>query len=70
MIEYWSVDTDYDSVVFRSVWQDYRKNSEREDSLRVMSKAEIAVPHQENRIICVKSVDVFGWESEVVISLD
>jgi adenine-specific DNA-methyltransferase len=70
LIEYWSVDTDYDSVVFRSVWQDYRKNSEREDSLRVMSKAKIAVPHQENRIICVKSVDVFGWESEVVISLD
>lgn len=70
LIEYWSIDTDYDSVVFRSVWQDYRKNSEREDSLRVMSKAEIAVPHQENRIICVKSVDVFGWESEVVISLD
>jgi len=70
LIEYWSIDTDYDSVVFRSVWQDYRKNPDKKDQLRVVKKAKIEVPHLENRIICVKSVDVFGWESEVVLSID
>jgi hypothetical protein len=56
--------------VFRSVWQDYRKNPDKKDQLRVVKKAKIEVPHLENRIICVKSVDVFGWESEVVLSID
>lgn len=70
LIEYWSIDTDYDSVVFRSVWQDYRKNPDKKDQLRVVKKAKIEVPHLENRITCVKSVDVFGWESEIVLSID
>ncbi|MFK8839038.1 hypothetical protein SL617_31070, partial [Klebsiella michiganensis] len=31
LIEYWSVDPDYDGQVFRSVWQDYRGNTENDD---------------------------------------
>ena len=27
LIEYWSVDPDYDGVTFRSMWQDYRENT-------------------------------------------
>ena len=27
LIEYWSIDPDYDEVVFRSKWQDYRENT-------------------------------------------
>ena len=29
LIEYWTVDPDYDGKVFRSVWQDYRGNTGR-----------------------------------------
>ena len=31
LIEYWSVDPDYDGEIFRSVWQDYRGNTENDD---------------------------------------
>lgn len=68
LIEYWSIDPDYDGEVFRSVWQDYRGNTENDkDALRVVRKAKLLVPKKEGkRTICVKSVDVFGWESQVV----
>ena len=68
LIEYWSIDPDYDGEVFRSVWQDYRGNVENdEDPLRVVKTATIRVPKKEgSRRICVKAVDVFGWESEVI----
>lgn len=67
LIEYWSIDPDYDGEVFRSVWQDYRSNTENDgDALRVVRKATIKVPKKDGkRKICVKAVDVFGWESEV-----
>lgn len=52
LIEYWSVDPDYDGEVFRSRWQDYRENTENDaDPLRVVTEA---------------VVDVFGFESAVV----
>lgn len=68
LIEYWSIDPDYDGEIFRSVWQDYRGNVENdEDSLRVVKQATIRVPKKEGvRKVCVKAVDVFGWESEVI----
>jgi len=70
LIEYWSIDTDFDGETFRSKWQDYRENiSEDDDPLRVVKKAKIQVPVKQNgehRKICVKAVDVFGFESIVV----
>ena len=68
MIEYWSVDPDFDGKTFRSVWQDYRQNEENDtDPLRVVRTAKIRVPKKTGtRTICVKAVDVFGWESEVI----
>ncbi|MDD5036048.1 MAG: hypothetical protein PHE55_14960 [Methylococcaceae bacterium] len=40
LIEYWAVTTDYDGEVFRSVWQDYRGNTENDAGpLRVVTKA-------------------------------
>lgn len=68
LIEYWSIDPDYDGEVFRSVWQDYRENTENDnDALRVVRTAKLLVPKKDGkRKICVKAVDVFGWESEVV----
>ena len=72
LIEYWAVDPNYDGHLFRSVWQDYRENTENDsDPLRVVSEALIRVPAEVGpRRICVRAVDVFGFESEVVLEMD
>ena len=68
LIEYWAVDPDYDGQVFRSVWQDYRGNTANDgDALRVIDRASFSVPRKAGeRRICVRVVDVFGFEAEVV----
>jgi Adenine specific DNA methylase Mod len=68
LIEYWAVDPDYDGAVFRSVWQDYRGNTANDDdALRVVTAANFSVPHKAGeRRVCVRVVDVFGFEAEVV----
>lgn len=68
LIEYWAVDPDYDGQVFRSVWQDYRGNTAGDgDPLRVVKQARFAVQARPGpRKVCVRAVDVFGFESEVV----
>ncbi len=68
LIEYWAVDPDYDGQVFRSVWQDYRGNTANDDDpLRVITSAEFSVPRKAGeRRVCVRVVDVFGFEAEVV----
>jgi adenine specific DNA methylase Mod len=71
LIEYWSIDPDYDGKVFRSKWQDYRNNTANDnDPYRVIRKAKINVPKLEgNRTICVKAVDIFGFESATKIEI-
>lgn len=71
LIEYWSIDPDYDGQTFRSVWQDYRENTNNDDDpLRVIHDAHIVVPKVDHkRKICVKAVDVFGFESMAVVDL-
>lgn len=67
LIEYWSIDPDFDGETFRSKWQDYRENTHNDnDPLRVIQWAKMQVPAKEHRKICVKAVDVFGFESVVV----
>ncbi len=67
LIEYWSIDPDYDGVTFRSLWQDYRENTAMDhDPLHCVYRADLTVPHRESRAVCVKAVDVFGFESVVV----
>ena len=64
LIEYWSIDPNYDGVTFRSKWQDYRENNE---NLKVSRKTKLEVPKVKGkRVVCVKSVDVFGFESVAV----
>ena len=71
LIEYWAVDPDYDGKVFRSVWQDYRGNTANdEDALRVVTQAVVMVAHMISpRKVCVRVVDVFGFEAEVVTTV-
>jgi len=67
LIEYWSIDPDYDGETFRSRWQDYRQNTANDDPYRVIKKAKLAVPKVKGkRTVCVKAVDVFGLESAVI----
>jgi adenine-specific DNA-methyltransferase len=69
LVEYWSVDPDYDGEVFRSVWQDYRGNTANDDDeLHVVRKAVLnGLPVKSgSRRVCVRVVDVFGFEAEVV----
>ena len=69
LIKYWSVDPDYDGQIFRSVWQDYRGNTENEDDpYRVVSIARLTdLPAKARpRRVCVRVVDVFGFEAEAI----
>jgi len=72
LIEYWSVDPDYDGEVFRSVWQDYRGNTENDDdAYRVVTTARLTgLPKKEgSRRVCVRVVDVFGFEAEALVEV-
>ena len=71
LIEYWAVDPDYDGQVFRSVWQDYRGNTANDaDPLRVITQATLTLPAKPGpRRVCVRAVDVFGFEAEVTIEV-
>ena len=71
LIEYWAIDPDYDGELFRSTWQDYRGNTANDDDpLRTVTEAQVLVPRRIGpRTICVRAVDVFGFESEVVLEL-
>lgn len=72
LIEYWSVDPDYDGEVFRSVWQDYRGNTEKDaDAYRVITTARItSLPKKDGpRRVCVRVVDVFGFEAEATVEV-
>lgn len=68
LVEYWSVDPDYDGRTFRSVWQDYRGNTANDDdALRVITTANIPLTDNKPvRTVAVRAVDVFGLESEVI----
>lgn len=72
LIEYWSVDPDYDGEVFRSVWQDYRGNTDNDgDPYRVVTNARLTdLPKKDGkRRICVRVVDVFGFEAEATVEV-
>lgn len=69
LIEYWSVDPDYDGELFKSVWQDYRGNSDKDIGFIVDKQVKLTVPKKDKRKICVKAVDIFGYESIVVKEL-
>lgn len=70
LIEYWSIDPDYDGTTFRSTWQDYRENTDNDnDPLHCVYATRLRVPHKEQRKVCIKAVDVFGFESQIIESV-
>ena len=72
LVEYWSIDPDYNGEVFRSKWQDYRENTFNDgDPFRVIKTAKLIVPKNHGtRKVCVKAVDVFGFESVAVVEVN
>ncbi len=71
VIEYWSIDPDYDGETFRSKWQDYRENVINDKNpYKVAKKTKILVPKKGKRKVCIKAVDIFGFESAVVLEVD
>ncbi len=71
VIEYWSIDPDYDGETFRSKWQDYRENVINDKNpYKVAKKTKILVPKKAKRKVCVKAVDIFGFESAVVLEVN
>jgi site-specific DNA-methyltransferase (adenine-specific)/adenine-specific DNA-methyltransferase len=70
LIEYWSIDPNYDGLTFRSTWQDYRENIDNDnDPLHCVYSVRLELEHREQRTVCVKAVDVFGFESQVTVKL-
>lgn len=70
LIEYWSIDPDYDGDTFRSTWQDYRENVDNDsDPLHCVYSTRLHMPHKAERKVCVKAVDVFGFESQVILDV-
>jgi len=64
LVAYWSVDPNYDGVTFRSKWQEYRENNK---DFKIRKMAKIVVPKIKGKVkVCVKAVDVFGFESATV----
>ena len=57
---------------YRSKWQDYRQNKDNDnDEFRVVEKAVLNVPKlNHKRKICVKAVDIFGFESATTYSFN
>ena len=68
LIEYWSVDPNFDGNFFKSTWQDYRNNTENDgDPLHVINK--VTLPLGDTGYVAVRAVDVFGFESEVIMEV-
>jgi hypothetical protein len=54
-----------------SRWQDYRENEERAgNNLEIARKAHITVPAKPCRKVCVKAVDIFGFESQAIAEVE
>lgn len=72
LVEYWSVDPDYNGELFRSVWQDYRGNRDNDDDpyhVTVVALLSGLPVKQGVRRVCVRAVDVFGFEAEAIVEV-
>lgn len=64
-IEHWSVDPDFDGVLFRGQWHASRGGAA--DGFLAPAEARLILPrHDGARRICIRAVDVFGTETDVV----
>lgn len=71
LIEYWAIDPDYRGQVFRASWRDYRGNAHGSgDPFRALTQITLKLPFKPGpRTLCVRAIDVFGFESELSVFL-
>ena len=70
LVAYWSIDPDYDGETFRRTCQDHREHVDNDsDPLHCVYSTRIKMPHKDERKVCVKAVDVFGFESQVILDV-
>lgn len=75
LIDFWSIDPDYDGSVFKSCWYSFRDRSNRDkkrpgNTPSFTEKAELLVRQKKgSRTIAIKAVDIFGQETISIWSL-
>ncbi len=67
LIDYWTVDWDYDGEVFRSKWQAIR---DRKSSDPVSTTADTTLKRGKKYTIAVRVVDVFGNDASLTKEID
>jgi adenine-specific DNA-methyltransferase len=76
LLAQWSVDPAYDGAAFRAAWRCERAIARRvsarrsNDGLRMVDHVQLRVPVVEGRrTVCVRSVDILGFEAEAIATL-
>lgn len=67
LIDFWSVDSDYDSVTFKSIWQAIRN---RKSDKPVITTADFRIKTGREYDIAVRVVDVFGNDASASKKID
>jgi len=65
LIDTISIDTDYDGKCFVNRWQDFRSL----ENLMITDSVQLKLKERDNRTICIKVVDVFGYHSEYILEV-
>lgn len=65
LIDYISIDPDYNGDIFISRWQDFRE----ENIYEINRFVELKVSKKDRRNIAIKVVDVFGFESKYILEI-
>jgi adenine-specific DNA-methyltransferase len=68
LIDYWAIDINYDGKIFKPIWHSYRGgNSSSKDPNSINPIVEFNVSNKTKKnILCIKAVDIFGFESKVI----
>lgn len=65
LIDYWTIDTDYDGTTFRSRWQAFRGNGKRPKTV----PTSVSLARQGGVRIAVRLVDIFGNDASALLTV-
>ncbi|MCG2695496.1 site-specific DNA-methyltransferase [Candidatus Parcubacteria bacterium] len=68
LIDYWAIDWDYDGLVFKSQWQDFRGNGRK--AKIVTTKKEHTYEKNGKHKIAMRVVDIFGNDATAIIDIN
>jgi adenine-specific DNA-methyltransferase len=64
LIDYWTVDTNYDGQTFRSRWQAFRGNGKRPKTV----PTSVTLPRETGGSVAVRLVDIFGNDASALVT--